>query len=253
MTRQSVWIVRYGLTKYPLVENAGPYDSELDPTEGVDHAKSIARRISSNEGDLPKYVYSSPFVRTTHTAQLIALELPSGSVRIEGGLTEWQIPSLLVDKEGVRTYPKDAKQLAETYDTIDLSYESVNPPSLEGVEEVTDGAPKFEESEQDLMKRCSKTLEGILKLSNGESFVLVSHAPCDQALALHLEGKGPSDSKLGPWPLGGITKFSRCVNDDGSFGEWELDFYGETEHHMPGKYKPGIKAWSLPILSGKPA
>lgn len=27
-TNQTVWIVRYGLTKYPLQENIGPYDSE---------------------------------------------------------------------------------------------------------------------------------------------------------------------------------------------------------------------------------
>jgi hypothetical protein len=26
---QSIWIVRYGLTKYPLQENFGPYDSKL--------------------------------------------------------------------------------------------------------------------------------------------------------------------------------------------------------------------------------
>ena len=27
-SKQSIWIVRYGLTKFPLVENEGPYDSE---------------------------------------------------------------------------------------------------------------------------------------------------------------------------------------------------------------------------------
>jgi hypothetical protein len=28
-TKQCVWIIRYGLTKHPLVENLGPFDGEL--------------------------------------------------------------------------------------------------------------------------------------------------------------------------------------------------------------------------------
>ena len=168
------------------------------------------------------------------------MELPGGAVRIEGGLTEWQIPSLLVDKSGVKTYPKQREELARDYGTIDLSYDSVNPPLPDDAQTGPDGAPRFEESEQALLYRCSVTLERIIDLTNGDSFVLVSHAPCDQALALHLEGKGPSDSKLGPWPLGGVTKFSRTVERDEKYGDWELDFYGCTDH-LEGQYKAGIK------------
>ena len=68
--------------------------------EGMEHAKRIASKIRKSGADKPKVVYCSPFLRTAHTAQLIALDLPNPTVRVEEGLTEWQIPSLLEDKEG---------------------------------------------------------------------------------------------------------------------------------------------------------
>jgi broad specificity phosphatase PhoE len=210
----------------------------------MDHAKEISQRISKSGSDTPKLVFSSPFVRTIHTAHLIALDLPGGEVCVEEGLTEWQIPSLLVDKTGVRTFPKTTDQLAEVFGTIDLTYKSLNPAVPDDAVEVPKGAPHYQESEEALLQRCAITLSRILDYSKGESFVLVSHAPCDQALALHLEGKGPSKSKLGPWPLGGVTKFSRNVDDSGNCGEWEMELYGDT-HHMPGKYKAGLKVSSV--------
>ena len=73
---------------------------ELDMNEGMEHAKRIAFRIRKSGIDKPKVVYCSPFLRTAHTAQLIALDLPNPTVRVEEGLTEWQIPSLLEDKDG---------------------------------------------------------------------------------------------------------------------------------------------------------
>jgi len=176
------------------------------------------------------------------------LDLSPSRVCIEEGLTEWQIPSLLVDPNGVRTHPKQLHELAEAYGTIDLSYQSLNPASADDDVDIPIGAPHFEESEEALLERCAITLKRILEHSKGESLAIVSHAPCDQALALFLEGKSPSNSKLGPWPLGGITIFSRTINNNGTFGEWDLQLYGNTEH-MPGKYKTGLKFWSLPCLA----
>lgn len=122
-TKQSVWIIRYGLTKHPLVENLGPFDGEfaqrfkqwpphhrlgerlsnilffltgdICSTEGVDHAKCIARKIAASGTDAPKFVYSSPFLRTAHTAQLVALDTAKPCVRIEEGmLIHFMITSL---------------------------------------------------------------------------------------------------------------------------------------------------------------
>jgi broad specificity phosphatase PhoE len=151
---------------------------------------------------------------------------------------------------GVRTFPKQSAELAEVYGTIDTTFQSLNPCVADDATDVPVGAVQFEETEEALLQRCATTLTRIIEQHpNGESFAIVSHAPCDQALALHLEGKGVSESKLLPWPLGGITVFSRKMIADGSFSEWELEFYGNTEH-MPGKWKDGIKEWSLPCLAG---
>jgi len=65
---------------------------------------------------------------------------------------------------------------------------------------------------------------------------------------VYFEGKVLTESDLPAWPLGGITRFSRAVYSDGSCGQWQMDYYGNTDH-MPGIYKPGLKAWSLPLLA----
>ncbi|VEU39409.1 unnamed protein product [Pseudo-nitzschia multistriata] len=328
--RQYVWFVRYGLTEHPLVEDLGPYDSDIDPMEGIDHAKNIAKRIAAgihnihetstaaasengieqeveNNESLPTVVYASPFLRTAHTGYIIANELQNcvnendnkGTVelRVEEGLWEWLIPSLLVTKcDGIKTNPRPLEVLSDKLleleqtdndanaATIALNYNSVNPYDDSGDEGMTcvpvrteasspqDAAngdkpgqkhrPRWIESESDLLKRCETTLEGLLSLHpGGNSFCIVSHAPCDQAMAFALEqgAATPEESNLAPWPLGGITVFSRPVGrkDDGSDdsgdssnGEWTMDLYGNTEH-MPGDYKAGLKEWSLPCFAKK--
>lgn len=244
--KQCVWIVRYGLTEFPLVENQGPFDSDIDPTEGILHATSIAQRLASAPSP-PQLIYASPFVRTTHTAHIIASQVSSKTpVRIETGLTEWLTPSLLVEPDGKKTEPQTAVQLSKRFSSIDVSYNSVNPVvSDDDCTDVPPGAPHFVETEPALLKRCETTLTRVLDQVGDESIAIVSHAPCDQAMALFLEG-APSlkDSKLGPWPLGGITMFSRDSKED----SWKLELYGDTSH-MPGKYQPGIKEWSLPCLT----
>lgn len=154
-----------------------------------------------------------------------------------------------MEPNGIKTEPAAVSELAVTYGTIDDSYKSVNPVAPDDAHSVPEGAPHFEETEEALLKRCATTIQRILEQVNGVSIAIVSHAPCDQSIAYFLEGAASTaESKLGPWPLGGITKFSRSKGDDGSFGEWKLEKYGDTLH-MPGKYKPGIKEWSLPCLN----
>lgn len=258
--RQSVWIVRYGLTKFPLVEHLGPFNSPLDETEGLNHANAIAERLRQevvDSGSVNKgvvHVYSSPFTRTTETANIIASALPdeASRVRVEEGLTEWQQKSLLVDPTGTITFPNTVEDLSARFAKIDTSYQSVNRQSCCHASSVS-GRDFMEESEQVLFERCSKTVDGILnECCQGNSFIIVSHAPCDQSMAVFFEGKSLCDSSLGPWPLGGITKFSRAAQEDGSFGSWHMDFYGDTRH-MPGEYKGGLKAWSLPTLAKEPS
>jgi len=319
--KQSVWFVRYGLTEHPLLEDLGPYDSDIDPGEGIDHAVSIAKRIargidtdSDGRGDtdsISTVVYASPFLRTAHTGYIVANELQqqqqhdgsdnSGSVelRLEEGLWEWLIPSLLVTKaDGIKTNPRHVTVLNEDLQkleekrvaghpsaTIAVDYQSVNPYDDSGdvgivcvpprentttANATADGGtpPLWTESEADLLARCETTLSRLLDLhqTDAQSFCIVSHAPCDQAMAFFLEQRcscastvpieTPKDSKLNPWPLGGITVFSRPIvyeHEDGSntatgFGDWTMELYGNTEH-MPGAYKTGLKEWSLPCFA----
>lgn len=292
--KQYIWLIRYGKTEFPLVENQGPYDSDIDPTEGIDHAKCIAESIispiSGSKGPtpLPDQIYASPFIRTTHTASILCQTLNqkntttmnnSTKVRIEEGLYEYLAPSLLI-KDGVMTYAKSLPELVTKYskeDTIDPCYKSVNPllidPETKKLLRINDDdneskthdngdgdfvSPYFPEDDIRVLLRCQTTLNELLNqhASHGENIAIVTHAPCVQAIAFAMEedAKRPQDSKSGQWPLGGVTRFSRDVmdSDDSTcaiprFGEWNCDFYGNTEH-MPGEYKSGLGWWSLPSL-----
>jgi hypothetical protein len=151
-----------------------------------------------------------------------------------------------------RTRSKSTFELASKYGTIDFEYQSLNPLVADNAIDIPKGAPHFMETEQALLHRCATTLDRILDFAPCENFAIVSHAPCAQALALHLEGKGIENSRLGAWPLGGVSKFSRMLysnNSDGniSYGPWAMEFYGDTEH-MPGKYQVGAKV-RVQILS----
>jgi len=293
---QCVWLVRYGLTEHALVEDVGPYDSDIDPKEGMKHAKSIAQRIAKGYNfdcnsdiidvreTIPKVVYADPFMRTTHTGHIIAKELSSSSLcdnddvqlRSEEGLWEWLIPSLLIEKStGIHTHPKSVNELKKIFDStagnniIDEEYKSVNPYK----EIMSSSSSYFPESEKQLLKRCGHTLSRILELKEKdsdaheqyESICIVSHAPCNQAMAYYLAGDDEiatspevSSTIVKPWPLGGITMFSRTIiienEKEGAMsgdsishivGKWKCEIFGNT-HHMPNEYKKGIAAWSLP-------
>jgi phosphohistidine phosphatase SixA len=233
-----------------------PSPGDIDPTIGIDHAQRIAARIATMEPP-PSVVYTSPFLRTAHTAHHIAQACKNIPVRIEQGLYEWLVPSLLVTPDGQRTYPRSVPETAKLLSTIDTTYTSVNalvdndndtgvmhPPKK--------GAPHFPESESALLERSAVTLERLLKnlslsSNSSSSIAIVSHAPVDQAMAFWMEGAASTGtSTLKSWPLGGITCFSRDSTDPSS--KWTLEYYGETQHHMPDEYQSGLKHWSLPCL-----
>ena len=170
-----------------------------------------------------------------------------------------------------RTYPPSAETHAQVFDSIDTSYRSVNPIVADDATEAPPGAPKFPETEETLCVRCSTTLDKLLELAahqedgggdDDENIAIVSHAPCDIAMALHLTGSSLQEStSLEAWPLGGLTLFSRPIfhhddeeDDDQqkttttTYGAWTMELYGSSDH-MPGEYKVGIKRWTLPSLA----
>jgi broad specificity phosphatase PhoE len=246
---QHIWLIRYGETSPGLIENIGNYDSDLHMA-GVEHAKAIARNIALS-GPIPEHVFSDHFLRCIHTADTIAASFnqqTNGSlkVKVEEGTTEWQVPSLLVDPDGVRTKPRTLEKLLEIFDNADEYYQSLNPQGPDrdsSAEEAPEGCPRFPESEAQLHERCETTIDRILNHVGDDSIAIVSHAPCLQHAALALDGsQTPEDSKLGGWSLGGVTRFSRCIGET----KWTLKYYSDTSH-MPGKYKDGeFGKWSLP-------
>ena len=282
--RQYVWLVRYGRTDPPLRENIGNFDSDLHNPDGLAHATSIAKRLASghtmkdsdecssslSDDAVPKTVYSDPFLRCMRTADVVVKTLSSNNaeikIRVEEGTTEWQVPSLLVDKDGERTHPRTTEDLVKLFlDTVDVAYRSVNP---QGPDRAADGSdddddddgpsrpsrchpPRFPETEEQLHRRCQCTIRRILATDVGstDSFVIVGHAPCVQSMALALMGgERPEDCpELGPWSLGGMTLFSRSIGKGGTESDkWTLEFYSDTTH-MPGEYNNGqLGRWSLP-------
>ncbi|CAJ1944459.1 unnamed protein product [Cylindrotheca closterium] len=245
---QHVWLVRYGKTAPGLIENVGNYDSDLH-MDGIEHAEAIAQHIAAS-GNVPDHVFADPFLRCTHTADTIVSQFnrltdKGMRVKVEQGLTEWQVPSLLVDPEGIRTDPRPLHELVDIFDNLDESYESTNPqgPDRESSEEVDPGCPRFPETEEQLSERCKTSIEKILEVIGNDSVAIVSHAPCLQYLALALEGSQfPSESALGPWSLGGVTHFSRIPGET----KWTLRSYSSTSH-MPGEFCDGeLGKWSLP-------
>ena len=303
---QYIWLIRYGRTDPPLLENIGNYDSDLHD-EGVSHAEAVAGRLASGHGEssspgdsVPKIIYSDPFLRCMRTADVIVNTLNDIAscsrshcgqsklkIRIESGTTEWQVPSLLVDKDGQRTHPRSMEELVKLFpDTIDRDYRSVNPEgpdrtasNEEGDDEQANGdtssiyPPRFPETEEQLHRRCQCTIRRILAdVGDTDSFAIVGHAPCVQSMALALMGGGKPEEipELGPWSLGGMTLFSRpigadrssicrAVNSEGkgkgdvNSDKWTLDMYSSTSH-MPGEYKDGkLGRWSLPSFDRRNA
>mmetsp|Transcript_30952 Transcript_30952/g.74418 ORF Transcript_30952/g.74418 Transcript_30952/m.74418 type:complete len:285 (-) Transcript_30952:57-911(-) len=246
---QHVWLIRYGKTAPGLIENVGNYDSDLH-SDGVAHAEAIAQHIAAG-GNLPDHVFADPFMRCTHTADTMVshfnrLTNRGMKVKVEEGLTEWQVPSLLVDPEGMRTDPRTLDELVDIFDNLDESYECVNPRGPDRgteTEEASSGSPRFPETEDQLHERCKTSIDKILEVIDKDSVAIVSHAPCLQHLALALDGsQSPGASALGAWSLGGITYFSRLPGES----KWTLRSYSSTSH-MPGEFRDGeLGKWSLP-------
>lgn len=176
-----------------------------------------------------------------------AIGKTENSILVEDGLVEWLTPSLTVEPDGTRLQIRSVQDSIDklTFTEIDPSYKSLNPIARDS-NNVPDGAPYFFETEEYLIeKRMKVTADRILEHADGKNICIVSHVPCAQAMALYLEG-APSieESKIGPWPLGGITMFTR---EEGS-EKWNLEMYADCSH-MPGEYKNGLKEWCLPCLT----
>jgi len=175
---------------------------------------------------------TSPFKRALHTAAIVSREIELPKVNIEEGLTEWQCPELIGGDSPYQ--PPSVVHLIERFPELNGKYESITKPV------------PFE-TEQEMAGRVGRVARILADSVFPSNILLVSHAPCNIGMGLGFEGvaweNGRRDSKLKPWPLGGLTQFRR-----GALGaQWDMVKCVSTDH-LSGPWKEGKQAWTLPSL-----
>jgi broad specificity phosphatase PhoE len=116
-----IYITRHGHREDDPHNPSGKHIPEgrpLDPnisSIGMAQATALGKRLKV-EAQI-KTIYASPFLRTSHTAHLIAKELGL-KVKLEWGITESFYPQWFSAWPGTT----DRQKLAAMFDTIDLSY-----------------------------------------------------------------------------------------------------------------------------------
>ncbi|QDZ18581.1 hypothetical protein A3770_02p10990 [Chloropicon primus] len=229
--RQSVYIARYGLPEEPLVEGVGPFDMDLSG-EGVEAARELARLL--RETAAVKHIFASPFKRALRTAVVVCRGIGLSRVNVEEGITEWQCPELVGGGDRPPYRPPALVDLVERFPEIHPKYESIVRPQ------------PFE-TEEDLVKRTGRVARILADSCFPSDVLLVSHAPCSVGMSLGFEGldlaRAKGESKLEPWPLGGVTQFTR-----GSIGEpWTMAMACSTSH-LSAPWREGKQRWTLPSL-----
>lgn len=165
---RTVWLIRHG-NRRDFVDPAWmdtaerPHDTPLSE-DGEQQATETGRRLQQEKVD---HVFASPFLRTTQTASLIALEL-NIPVKIEAGLAEMFL---------ARWFPTNpdlpsAESLRRDFPRIDTSYQSAV-------------FPKYPETEDDVSIRIAATIGSIMKNFDG-NLALVAHGGSISALAKHV-------------------------------------------------------------------
>jgi broad specificity phosphatase PhoE len=166
---RTVWLTRHG-NREDFVDAAWPdtADRPDDPdlsADGLLQARELAARLALES---IAHLFSSPYLRTIHTAHFCAarLGLP---IKIEDGIGEWLDPAkftaqpvLLSRRELACRFPVDA-----TYRPI---YE-----------------PVFPEPEAVLLTRCRLVIETLLARTRG-SLLLVGHGASCKAMIYALLG-----------------------------------------------------------------
>lgn len=210
-----------------LIEGKGPFDMELSG-EGVKAAHELGAHLKERN---VKHIFCSNFKRALHTAVLVSNDVGLSKVNIEEGITEWQSPGLIGGQTPYK--PPSVIHLLERFPEINARYESITKPE------------PFE-TEQEMVERTGRVARILADSLFPSSILIVSHAPCNIGISLSFEGLGEgrrSESKVRPWPLGGLTQFTRNAISS----PWSMIKSGSTDH-LSGTWKEGRQAWTLPSL-----
>lgn len=201
---QTVWIARHGnRIDFVNPEWFNTAERRYDPylsDDGFVQAQQLANRLV---GEGITHIFSSPFLRTVQTANLVAetLDLP---LKLQWGLGEWLNP------EWMSTYPETLTPtaLAEQFPRIDLSYPI--------------GEAHYPETWQDCLNRTAKTAQNLVTAFPNDDLLFVGHGPSVLGTAMGLVPTlTEQDIKVS---LCCLVKLVRQNND------WFVELYGDVSH-----------------------
>lgn len=156
-----------------------------------------------------RHVYSSPFLRTVHTASLIVGQFDhKPEIRLEWGVAEHLNPKYFYDWPGTIAPQK----LAQMFPLVNVDYPQ------------TGVLPEYPEEYWPMHDRVVRTANILVQRHPGENILIVAHAATVMAAATGLSG----------WPnyehrgfLCGITKLAK------SGDAWSLKMNGDVSHLGP--------------------
>ena len=153
---------------------------------------------------------------------------------VEDGITEWQSPELVGGENPYK--PPSLIDLLENFPEINPKWEPMCRPE------------PFE-TEEEMCTRAARVARILADSCFPSDVLIVSHAPCNIAIGLGLEGldlkEARGRTKIEPWPLGGLTRFTR--DSVGESSRWELAESCATGH-LSGQWREGKQRWTLPAL-----
>ncbi|KKD34660.1 MAG: histidine phosphatase family protein [Limnoraphis robusta] len=201
---QTVWIARHG-NRIDFVNpawfntSARRYDPHLSD-DGFVQAQQLANRLV---GEGITHIFSSPFLRTVQTANVIAetLDLP---LKLNWGLGEWLNP------EWMSTYPETltSQILAQQFPRIDLSYPI--------------GEARYPETWEDCLDRTAKTAQNLVAAFPDEDLLFVGHGASVVGTAM---GLVPTLAETDIHAS--LCCLVKLVRDD---NQWKVELNGDISH-----------------------
>jgi broad specificity phosphatase PhoE len=199
---RKIWVVRHGL-RIDFADSSWPASAEnpCDPplhATGMTQARETAERLRQESID---WIFTSPFLRTVQTADLIAAGLKTG-FRVEEGFAEW------LRREEFDSFPvfRSLDALAREYPRLTAGYRSCAKAS-------------FPETRDDLDRRVRAALTGIASAFPGD-ILIVTHASPVSSIFRVLAGVDLDEFQA----MSAISCFER--NDEG----WRVVIDRDSSH-----------------------
>ncbi len=202
LSGRQVWVVRHGLRRDFIDRqwaqtSENPYDPPLH-MDGKTQAEETGYRL---EGEPIDYIFTSPFLRTIQTAEIIANRL-NKRFFVEDGISEW----LKADEFSHQPEVYNKTQIKAKFDHYDGSYRS-------------SGLVLYPEKRESLDRRIEISVESILNKFIG-NILIISHAsPIDSLFRLFV-----NEDPLEYQTMCAISRFDRVTD------RWTLGIDRDSSH-----------------------